>query len=93
MLREFRDPDGETIHYIALGQEDSIKSEWTEIERVERPAMAIELPYFLKRAREYPPISDQLDMIWHMMDNETIPGKGSDWYNAILAVKNTYPKP
>lgn len=57
------------------------------------PPQAIELPYFLKREREYPKIADQLDMLWHMMDNNTIPGKGSEWYNAILAVKNNHPKP
>jgi len=28
-----------------------------------------------------------------MMDDETIPGKGSEWYNQILAVKNAHPKP
>lgn len=44
------------------------------------------------RAAEYPSITDQLDMIWHMMNNETIPGKGSDWYNTILDVKNRYTK-
>jgi len=32
-------------------------------------------------------------MLWHMMDDEIIPGKGSDWYNTILTVKNTHPKP
>jgi len=38
-------------------------------------------------------VTDQLDMLWHMMDDEVIPGKGSDWYNTILTVKNTHPKP
>ena len=59
----------------------------------EGPAEPIELPYNIKRQREYPSMGDQLDMLWHMMDDETLPGKGSDWYNTILAVKNTHPKP
>jgi len=25
--------------------------------------------------------------------DEVLPGKGSEWYNAILAVKTTHPKP
>ena len=59
----------------------------------EGPAQPFELPYDLKRARAYPSVTDQLDMLWHMMDDEVIPGKGSDWYNTILTVKNTHPKP
>lgn len=57
------------------------------------PAQPVELPYNIKRYKEYPQIADQLDMIWHMMDDETIPGKGSEWYNTILEIKNKYPKP
>lgn len=49
--------------------------------------------YKWDRATAYPKVTDQLDMLWHMMDDETLPGKGSDWYNAILAVKNAHPKP
>ena len=44
------------------------------------------------RARNYPSVQSQLDQLWHMMDDGTIPGKGSDWYNTILDVKNKYPK-
>jgi len=50
-------------------------------------------PYTAMRVNNYPPVGDQLDMLWHMMDNETIPGKGSDWYNSILAIKTAHPKP
>ena len=46
-----------------------------------------------KRKYAYPSVADQLDMLWHMMDSESIPGKGSDWYNAILAIKLQFPKP
>ena len=59
----------------------------------EGPAQPIELPYFIKREREYPKLGDQLDMLWHMMDDDVLPGKGSEWYNAILAVKTAHPKP
>jgi hypothetical protein len=44
------------------------------------------------RARNYPTIGSQLDTLWHMMDDGTIPGKGSQWYNDILEIKNRYPK-
>jgi hypothetical protein len=45
------------------------------------------------RKNKYPSIEDQLDMLWHMMDQEIIPGKGSDWYNTISEVKSKYSKP
>ncbi len=49
--------------------------------------------YKIERAKSYPSINDQLDMLWHMMDNETIPGKDSQWYNVIKVVKDSNPKP
>lgn len=49
--------------------------------------------YQRDRASEYPSITDQLDMLWHMMDDETIPGKNSEWYNTILLIKQQFPKP
>lgn len=45
-----------------------------------------------KRAIEYPSVDIQLDTLWHMMDDGTIPGKNSQWYNDIKAVKEKYPK-
>jgi hypothetical protein len=92
-MRQFRDLDGISIHFIAEGQEDSIKPEWTEIEVSNEPPPPIDLPYFIKRMKDYPAIGDQLDMLWHMMDNEVISGKNSEWYNTIAAIKDKYPKP
>ena len=48
--------------------------------------------YKRQRQSAYPNVTDQLDMLWHMMDQGIIPGKGSNWYNTILTVKNQYPK-
>jgi len=49
--------------------------------------------YQHERAVSYPKVEDQLDMLWHMMDQNVIPGKNSNWYNSLLAVKTKYPKP
>lgn len=57
------------------------------------PPEPVELPYNLKRERNYPVVEDQLDMLWHMMDDNIIPGKNSIWYNSIKQVKDTFPKP
>lgn len=43
--------------------------------------------YSEKRQAEYPPIGDQLDMIYHDKVNGT-----HNWQTTIAAVKNKYPK-
>jgi hypothetical protein len=45
------------------------------------------------RKNSYPLIQDQLDMLWHDIDNELIPGKDGKFYNAIASIKNKIPKP
>ena len=44
--------------------------------------------YQRDRVKEYPPISDQLDMLYHdKLDGTTT------WQDAVQAVKDKYPKP
>lgn len=43
------------------------------------------------RRSAYPLIVDQLDMLWHGMDAGTLP-KVTDFYDALKAVKDQYPK-
>lgn len=45
-----------------------------------------------KRKAEYPGIADQLDMLWHAMDDGTIP-RIEPMYSQIKAVKDGNPKP
>lgn len=90
MLRQFRDDEG-AIHFIQPDQDPN--PDWVEMEVPTHPDPSYVIPYTSRRMREYPSVPDQLDMLWHMMDDDTIPGKGSDWYNAILAVKTAHPKP
>lgn len=42
------------------------------------------------RAREYPSFGDQLDMLWHSMNNNEIP-RSEAFYTAIKTVKDRYP--
>ena len=44
------------------------------------------------RAQEYPDIGDQLDTLWHAIDENAL-DKTSDFYTAIKAVKDANPKP
>jgi hypothetical protein len=48
-------------------------------------------PELYKLQRQYPSIGDQLDMLWHAIDNGTL-NKTSDFYTAIKAVKDAHPK-
>lgn len=60
-----------------------------EIEKIKLEYEATE--YQRIRAKEYPNIADQLDMLWHAIDTNTL-NKTSDFYLAIKAVKDANPK-
>lgn len=49
------------------------------------------LGYRVLRAREYPQIREQLDMIWHAIDTDSL-DKTSDFYKELKKVKDKYPK-
>ena len=63
-----------------------------EIVRAEREAYEIQFGYREPRRGEYPPVEDQLDMLYHAMANREIP-KAKEWFRAITEVKRKYPKP
>ena len=48
--------------------------------------------YVYDRKSAYPAFGDQLDMIWHAMDDGVIP-KIEPMYSEIKAVKEQFPKP
>jgi len=50
-----------------------------------------EKPYDYYRKQKYPPIGDQLDMLWHAMDDGVLP-KVPSFYDAIKSVKDSIPK-
>jgi hypothetical protein len=50
-------------------------------------------PYINQRRNAYPEIGDQLDMLWHSIDQDPqLKSKYFDFYEAIKAVKVKYPK-
>ena len=52
-----------------------------------------ESTYAEQRRNAYPPIGDQLDMLWHSIDqNPELKQKYFDFYEAIKQVKVKYPK-
>ena len=50
--------------------------------------------YARTRASAFPPIGDQLDMLWHAIDADTtLKSNYADFHTAIKAVKDANPKP
>jgi len=50
--------------------------------------------YATRRAGQYPEIGEQLDKLWHDLDDGVISGKDtSEFYAAIKVVKEANPKP
>ena len=50
--------------------------------------------YKSDRARSYPAIGDQLDLLWHAIDADSdLKVKFSAFYNSIKEVKDANPKP
>ena len=47
--------------------------------------------YKVSRGQEYPQITDQLDMLWHAINTNSL-NQTSDFYTTIKAVKDKYPK-
>ena len=58
---------------------DKLKTEYDDTE------------YQRKRIYEYPRVEEQLDMLWHAMDDGTLT-KVDAFYDANKAVKDKYPK-
>ena len=47
--------------------------------------------YQRERVRVYPNLADQLDMLWHAIDQNKL-DTTSDFYQSLKAVKDKYPK-
>ena len=45
------------------------------------------------RQDNYPSIGDQLDMLWHELNNTGSISKSGDWFNSIKSIKDEFPKP
>ena len=49
--------------------------------------------YAQQRRNAYPPVGDQLDMLWHTIDkDEKLQGKYFDFYQTLKTVKIKFPK-
>lgn len=81
---------GETDNYLTL--------KWNSIE-IEKPteeyleSLKLELDYMVARQMLYPSISDQLDALWHdINNNENLQTMFPKFYNKIKTIKDFVPK-
>ena len=65
------------------------ESSWTNEQWTK--ALHNQLSYDEQRKAEYSPIGDQLDMLWHAIDDGTL-DKTSTFYTSLKATKDKYPK-
>ena len=79
-----------TLNWVDEEQDKPSEQEvLNEIERL--TDVQTQLNYRGKRKDEYPPIQDQLDMLWHAMDEDVLP-KVDGFYDLLKSVKDKYPK-
>jgi len=76
------DKDGNTVTL----DEDKVTTELDKLQTAYDDAA-----YQRKRMYEYPRIEEQLDMLWHAMDDGTLT-KVDAFYDANKAIKDKYPK-
>ena len=70
-------------------QRDAEEAAWAAKQTAIIPTPA----YVSKRKLSYPSIGDQLDMLWHSIDqNPALKSQYFDFYEAIKAVKVKHPK-
>ena len=55
-------------------------------------AAPIETPYDAKRDMAYPRLGEQLDMLWHEINNNGTITDSGEWFNSIKSVKEQFPK-
>jgi hypothetical protein len=63
------------------------QDKWTK----EYEAYLLSIAYVDSRKEEYPAIEEQLDLLWHAIDDGTL-DKTSDFYTSLKATKDKYPK-
>jgi len=77
--------------YDVNSQEVALDWSLIEPENARLQAIADSLAYQQQRRLAYPRINDQLDMLWHAIDQGKL-DKTSDFYTALATVKAQYPK-
>jgi len=87
LMNQYKQDLAATLSQITDPTSVNRKPPWVS----EPPAPAAVPAYILLRRTAYPPVAEQLDMLWHAM-NTGVLTKVTDFYDALKAVKDQYPK-
>ena len=91
-------PDGRMLERGSVSDEADLPCDIgqnrLELIQPDDPRQPYRLPttYADQRAMAYPALGEQLDMLWHAMDEGAVPVI-EPWYSTVKAVKDQYPKP
>ena len=90
-MTRFKMVNGVRIQLTA--EEETIRDAEEAKVLAEKKVKPIIKKYQRDRAKEYPAIGDQLDMLWHSINEDAaLKSKYFKFHQAILAVKSKYPK-
>jgi hypothetical protein len=87
--------NGEYIDMTAeeISARQAEEQAWLKEQSKNNKTIEEQAPYINQRRNDYPPIGDQLDMLWHSIDKDPdLKTKYFDFYETIKAVKVKYPK-
>ena len=80
-----------TAEEIAAKQAE--EQAWLKEQSKNNETITEQAPYISQRRNAYPEIGDQLDMLWHSIDqNPKLKSEYFEFYEAIKAVKVKHPK-
>lgn len=92
MLEAQANSDGELVLEAESDPgEDAVLVSTGEVVKGGRPPPPINMDYRDARAASYPGTGEQLDMLWHAMDEFHMP-RVEPFYSRIKATKDAYPK-
>jgi hypothetical protein len=100
-MKLFKDSKNTVYAYEEDGSQDHLipedyilidEAEFKVIQDNLQKALQDSLTYVEKRKVSYPAIGDQLDLLWHAINEDKPLDKNSDFYQQLLQVKQQYPK-
>ena len=92
-MPRFHNINGNKVQFTAAEEAARDAEEKVFAEQQAKEIKEASKPYVAQRKLAYPYIGDQLDMLWHSIDQDAaLKQKYFAFHQAILAVKSKYPK-
>ena len=95
MADMYKQVDGVRVKMTAeeIAEQETLQTQWLEEQSKNNETITEQAPYIFQRRNDYPEIGDQLDMLWHSIDqNPKLKSEYFEFYEAIKAVKVKHPK-